>query len=139
MNQTPTLSQSKTCWKESQNDCCHYDNFLYNVPGPFERQSLYRVSAKEIVERRHGEPINSYFCLKWAFWAARSVMKKIAGCELWATFEFFFFSCFHGQKLNFLKFVLHCRVCTKKLFDKKVIFFCFNLGSIFFWVKNCIF
>jgi hypothetical protein len=24
----------------------------------------------------------NYFCLKWAFWAARPVMKKIAGCEL---------------------------------------------------------
>jgi hypothetical protein len=33
------------------------------------------VDFKEIVERRH-------FCLKWAFWAARPVMKEIAGCEL---------------------------------------------------------
>ena len=30
------------------------------------------------------------------------------------------FSCFHGQKLNFLNFFLHCRVRTKKLLDTKV-------------------
>ena len=30
------------------------------------------------------------------------------------------FSCFHGQKLNFLQFFLHCRVRTKKLLDTKV-------------------
>jgi hypothetical protein len=30
------------------------------------------------------------------------------------------FSCFHGQKLNFSNFLLHCWVCTKKLLDTKV-------------------
>ena len=44
------------------------------------------------------------------------------------------FSCFHGQKLNFFNFFLHCRVRTKKLLDTKVIFF-FNLGSIFLGLK----
>ena len=45
------------------------------------------------------------------------------------------FSCFHGQKLN-VNFFLHCRVRTKKLLDTKVIFFFFNLGSIFGGAKN---
>jgi hypothetical protein len=29
------------------------------------------------------------------------------------------FSCFHEKKLNFLDFLLHCRVRTEKLLDKK--------------------
>ena len=51
------------------------------------------------------------------------------------------FSCFHGQKLNFLKIVLHCRVRTKKLLDKKVKFKKKkrNLGSISGGVKNWFF
>ena len=55
---------------------------IWIVEFPMEGYKIRYILAKEIVERRHGEPIlNSYFCQKWAFWAARPVMKKIAGCE----------------------------------------------------------
>ena len=37
---------------------------------------------KEIVERRHGEPVEFIFLPKMGLLAARPVMKKIAGCEL---------------------------------------------------------
>jgi hypothetical protein len=49
------------------------------------------------------------------------------------------FSCFHGQKLNFLKIVLHCRVRTKKLLDKKVKKFLKKFGKNFLGVKNWFF
>jgi hypothetical protein len=49
------------------------------------------------------------------------------------------FSCFHGQKSNFLKIVLHCRVHTKKLLDKKVKFKINKFGKYFGGVKNCFF
>ena len=53
---------------------------------------------KEIVERRHGEPI-----------------------------KFLFLPMFSWAKFLFLIFFLHCRVCTKKLLDTKVYIF-FKFG-----------
>ena len=80
---------------------------------------LQSLTSKEIVERRHGEPIKFLFLPK-TFWAARPVMKK----TLVMNYELLFravFSCFHGQKFNLKK--IHCIVLTKKLLDTKVIFF----------------
>ena len=47
------------------------------------------------------------------------------------------FSCFHGQKLNFFNFFLHCRVRTKKLLDTKVKISLEKFGKYFGEVKNC--
>ena len=50
------------------------------------------------------------------------------------------FSCFHGQKLNFLQLFLHCRVRTKKLLDTKVKKIKTKIVKYFFGgVKNCFF
>jgi hypothetical protein len=49
-----------------------------------------------------------------------------------------FFSCFHGQKLKFKIYFLHCGVRTKRLLDTKVKKFLKKLGSIF-WGKKIVF
>jgi hypothetical protein len=46
------------------------------------------------------------------------------------------FSCFHGQKIEFLIFFLHFRVCTKKLLDTKVKLKKKKLGSILWGLKT---
>jgi hypothetical protein len=49
------------------------------------------------------------------------------------------FSCFHGQKFNFSKQFLHCRVRTKKLLDTKVEKMLKEFWNYFWGVKNCFF
>jgi hypothetical protein len=58
----------------------------------------FAVIVKEIVERRHGDPIKFLFLPKMGLLGSQaSNEKKNAGCELRATFEGCFL-CFHGQK-----------------------------------------
>ena len=100
-------------------------------------QSMPRqcVIGKEIVERRHREPIKFLFLPKMGLLGSQASTEK----KLVVNSEQLFravFSCFHGQKLNFF---LHCRVRTKKLLNKKLIFFFLKFGKIFFLIKNWFF
>ena len=66
--------------------------------------------------------LNSYFCLKWAFWAARPVMKK----KLVVNYEQLLravFSCFHGQTFFFF-FKFHTLGSALKsfFFELKTVF-----------------
>ena len=82
------------------------------------------------------ETRRAYFCLKWAFWAARPVMKKIAGCELWATFKgcFFMFSWAKFFKFFFYIVGSALKSCLIEKWD-----FFFILGKYFWGVKKCFF
>ena len=73
-------------------------------------------TGKEIVERRHGEPIKVLFLPKMGLLGSQAGNEKNAGCELWATFEGYFFM-FSWVKIKSFE---NCRVRTKKLLDKKV-------------------
>ena len=43
--------------------------------------SFFRVLPRRLQRGDTESLLNSYFCEKWAFWAARPVMKKIAGSQ----------------------------------------------------------
>ena len=49
------------------------------------------ATAKEIVERRHGEPIKFLFLPKMGLLGSQASTEKKIGYELWATFEGCFF------------------------------------------------
>ena len=61
--------------------------------------------------------------------------EKNAGCELWATFEGYFFM-FSWAKIKSFE---NCRVRTKKLLDKKVKLKKNKIGKYFGGVKNSCF
>ena len=92
--------------------------------------------GKAYIERRHCtvSPLNSYFCPKWAFQAARPVHEKSPVLNYEQPFSLVF-STFHGQNffLNFFIYILasslkSCLIEKLKKFEK-------NLGSIFFGLK----
>ena len=59
--------------------------------------------AKEIVKRRHGEPVNVLFLPKMGLLGSQASTEK----KLAMNYELLLravFSCFHGQKFNFLFF-----------------------------------
>ena len=47
-----------------------------------QEQINYRTGTKEIVERRHGEPVKFLFLPKMGLLGSQAGNKKIAGCEL---------------------------------------------------------
>ena len=56
---------------------------------------IFITTGKEIVEKRHGEPIKFLFLPKMGLLGSQASTEKKIGCELWATFEgcFFMLSC----------------------------------------------
>jgi hypothetical protein len=106
----------------------------YNTFDKYSFVAKIWPSLKEIVERRHGEPIKFLFLPKMGLLGSHAGNEKKM---LVVNYEQLFravFSCFHGQKLRFL-FFLHFRVRTKRLLDTKVKFFFKNLESIFGGLK----
>jgi hypothetical protein len=80
------------------------------------KQFSYETSiTKEIVERRHGEPINFLFLPKMGLLGSQAGNEK--KCWLWIMSNFLELS---WAKIQFFKKKLHCRVRTKKLLHTKL-------------------
>ena len=65
-----------------------------NKPPKKQSAKILLIYTKEIVKRRHGEPIKFLFLPKMGLLGSQASTEKKIGCELWATFEgcFFMFS-----------------------------------------------
>ena len=92
---------------------------------------------KEIVERKHGEPIKFLFLPKMGLLGIQASNEK--NCWLWIMSNIWelFFHVFMDR--NQIFFFLHCRVLTEKLLDTKVKKKIKKYGKYFFGVKNLFF
>jgi hypothetical protein len=81
-----------------------------------------KTVSKEIVERKHGEPIRFLILPKMGLLGSQAGNEK--SCWLWIMSNFWglFFHVFMSKNYYYF-FFLHCRAQTKKLLDTKGFFF----------------
>ena len=120
-------SGGRTNWGETGDGCrsagtrsAHCNQMRFHISETFSRKVSippnYSGKTKEIVERRHGEPIKFLFLPKMGLLGSQASTEKKFGCEFWATFEGYFFMFSWAIFLNILGSALKRCLITKLFF-----------------------